>query len=305
MSRQNTTFKDAYNRALSLLAGEGLAASEPEIGRALGVSRTTVRAVLQRLEDAGLIARSGRSRTVLRTPVPGDYYAAAETDPLSEVIERSFMRRLLEGDARAGTQINELELARAIGVGTTSVREFLIRFSRFGLIEKRPNSHWVLKGFDRRFAFELIEVREMFEMRSAQAFVQQPPDHPAWARLDALEAEHRALLSEIATGYGRFSELDERFHRLIHSASANRFIIDFYDVIAMIFHYHYQWNKQDERRRNERAVLEHLDYVAALKARDPARVATACRVHLDSARETLLASLPEAAEAGEAEAAGA
>jgi DNA-binding GntR family transcriptional regulator len=43
-------------------------------------------------------------------------------------------------------QINELELAREIGVGTSSVREFLIRFSRFGLIEKRPNSHWVLKA---------------------------------------------------------------------------------------------------------------------------------------------------------------
>ena len=42
-----------------------------------------------------------------------------------------------------------------------------IRFSRFGLIEKRPNSHWVLKGFTRDFALELTEVREMFELRSA------------------------------------------------------------------------------------------------------------------------------------------
>ncbi|MGO7631931.1 GntR family transcriptional regulator, partial [Rhizobium ruizarguesonis] len=55
-------------------------------------------------------------------------------------------------------QINELELAREIGTGNTSVREFLIRFSRFGLIEKRPNSNWTLKGFTREFAIELADV---------------------------------------------------------------------------------------------------------------------------------------------------
>ena len=81
-------------------------------------------------------------------------------------------------------QINELELARDIGTGTTSVREFLIRFSRFGLIEKRPNSHWILKGFTREFALELTEVREMFELRSAASFAALDADHPAWQELE-------------------------------------------------------------------------------------------------------------------------
>jgi DNA-binding GntR family transcriptional regulator len=205
------------------------------------------------------------------------------------------MRRLLASGAEAGMQINELELAREIGVGTTSVREFLIRFSRFGLIEKRRNSHWVLKGFTRSFALELTEIREMFELRSAAAFAGLPDDSPVWAELDVLEAEHQTLARDIAKRYGAFSELDERFHRLIHSASHNRFIVDFYDVIAMIFHYHYQWNKAGERQRNEVAVQEHLAYIAALKSRDPAKVDAACRQHLKSARHTLLTSVPEVA----------
>ncbi len=292
MARQNTTFKDAYNKALTALADGGLAGSEPEIGRLLGVSRTTVRAILDRLAEHGLIGREGRVRRVLRAPEPGDFFAGEETDAVPAVIERAFMKRIMEGGARAGLQINELELARDIGVGTTSVREFLIRFSRFGLIEKRPNSHWVLKGFDRRFADELIEVRELFEMRSALAFAAQPPEHPNWARLEALAAEHHDLLGRIDERFGQFSELDERFHRLIHSASRNRFIIDFYDVIAMIFHYHYQWNKQNERERNERAVIEHLDYVAALQSHETRRVEAACRTHLESARRTLIDSMP-------------
>ena len=98
-------------------------------------------------------------------------------------------------------------------------------------------------------------------------------DHPAWAALDVIEDEHRAC-GAIATHFSEFSELDERFHRLIHNASRNRFIIDFYDVIAMIFHYHYQWNKVGERERNSVAVAEHLAYIDALKSRDRRRLSS-------------------------------
>ena len=182
------------------------------------------------------------------------------------------MRKLLAEGAQPGMQINELELAREIGVGTSSVREFLIRFSRFGLIEKRPNSHWVLKGFTRDFALELTEIREMFELRSAHAFVMLPDGNSAWHELDSLEREHREIIAQIDTRFREFSELDERLHRLIHSASRNRFIVDFYDVIAMIFHYHYQWNKAAEKARNKVALEEHLAYIGGLKSRDTARV---------------------------------
>ena len=295
MSKSNNVYKDAYNRCLRLIGDGQSLPSEPELGAALGVSRTTVRTILARMVDTGLIEWKKRSKVILRQPEPRDFFPDEETDTLSQIIERSFMRRLLAEGARAGMQINELELAREIGVGTTSVREFLIRFGRFGLIEKRKNSHWVLKGFTHAFALELTEIREMFEMRSALAFIALSRDNPAWAELEAMEEEHRALAAEIATRYGEFSELDERFHRLIHNASRNRFIVDFYDVIAMIFHYHYQWNKADEPRRNAVAIEEHLDYIAALKSGDASAVQEACRKHLTSARRTLLQSIPEEA----------
>jgi len=293
MVKQSNVYKQAYNRALRLLESGGNLPSEPELGHALSVSRTTVRAILSRMREQGLIDWDKRRKLVLRSPVQGDYYPEDETDSLTQIIERSFMRKLLAEGAEAGMQINELELAREIGVGTSSVREFLIRFSRFGLIEKRPNSHWVLKGFTRDFALELTEIREMFELRSAQAFVHLPRANPAWQELEALEAEHHAILADVDARYRDFSELDERLHRLIHGASRNRFIVDFYDVIAMIFHYHYQWNKTGEKTRNKVALGEHLTYIAALKSADAAQVDRACRIHLKSARETLLQSIPE------------
>lgn len=290
MSKQNTVFKEGYNRCLRLLYDLETVPSESELGARLGISRTTVRAILKKLAESGLVEMEKPGKAVLRRPKPKDYFPEDQTDSLSEIIERSFMKRILAGGAQPGMQINELELARDIGVGTSSVREFLIRFSRFGLIEKRKNSHWILKGFTRAFALELFEVREVFELRSAVAFTKLPDDHPARAKLDDLELEHRTLLSEIDSRYTEFSELDERFHRLIHSASHNRFVDDFYDIIAIVFHYHYQWNKLHAQQRNTRALEEHLAYIDALRSRDQSRVNKACRAHLKSARDTLLQS---------------
>ena len=180
--------------------------------------------------------------------------------------------------------INELELARQFGVATTSIREFLNRFQRFGLIERRPNAGWVFKGFTTSFALELFEIREMFELRSATAFAALPDSSPLWRQRE----EHLSLLNEIDRRYHDFSDLDNRFHRLINSARSNRFIDDFYDIITLIFHYHYQWNKRDERQRNEVAIREHLTYIEALLSRNRSMVELACRAHLTSARETLI-----------------
>ncbi|MCX5496764.1 GntR family transcriptional regulator [Kaistia dalseonensis] len=293
MTKPNTLFKEAYNSCLGMLSMDASLPSETELSARLKVSRTTVRSVLTAMVDAGLLHWEKTSKQVIRLPVAADYFPDSETDSISSVIERAFMARILSGRMTMGDRISEADLARDIGVSTSAVREFLIRFSRFGIIEKQRNRHWVLKGFTEEFALELFEVREMFEIRSTHAFIRLPAQHPAWTALERIEAEHRALLEAIDTRYRDFSELDERFHRLIHNASQNRFILEFYEIISMIFHYHYQWNKAGEKERNRVAIEEHLRYVEGLRSRSLIDAEYLCRKHLISARQTLLTSLEQ------------
>jgi DNA-binding GntR family transcriptional regulator len=293
--KTDTVFKRAFNDAIDLVAalavGESLPSENVLSGR-LGVSRTTVRKVLANLRAQGIIADDGRRR-VLRSAPAIARYPKAETTPTAAQVEERFMAWMLRDDTPPGTFINELDLARKFGVATTSIREFLNRFQRFGLIEKRPSGRWVLKGFTTDFALELFDIREMFELRSARAMATLPEDSPVWKQLAALRREHEILLEEIEARYHDFSDLDSRFHRLINAAAPNRFIDGFYDVITLIFHYHYQWNKRDERQRNEAAIREHLAYIDALVGRDTVRIERACRAHLASARHTLLRSTSE------------
>ena len=292
--RTDTVYKKAFNRAATMLRDGQLSGelpSENELRRRMGVSRTTVRKVLGELAHRELVAESGGVRTAGRPVEDSDYYPDAETTSRANHVEQQFMEWMLRGDTRPGTSINELELARQFGVATNGIREFLIRFSRFGLLEKRPNTGWLFKGFTEDFALELFEIRVMFELRSAHLFSLQPDTSPLWDKLAALKVAHTELLKRIESRYHDFSGLDNRFHRLINEASPNRFIDDFYDIISFIFHYHYQWNKQDEKQRNQAAILEHVAYIDALESRDSERIKRACQAHLDSARATLMRSL--------------
>ena len=290
--KSDAVFKRAFNEALDLVsslgAGEVLP-SENRLSSQLRVSRTTVRKILSTLDARGNISGTGRERSVAATSGI-ERFPEAETVPLSEQVEKRFMEWMLRDNTLPGTSINELDLARRFGVATTGIREFLNRFQRFGLIEKRPNAGWVFKGFTASFALELFEIREMFELRSAMAFAKLPNDSPQWQKLTALREQHLSLLNDIEQRYHDFSELDSRFHHLINSAAPNRFIEDFFDIITLIFHYHYQWNKRDERQRNQVAIKEHLTYMEALTSRNVAMVELACRAHLASAKETLMRS---------------
>jgi len=293
--KTDTLFKRAFNDAVDLVSklGDGKPIpSENALSTQLGVSRTTVRKILSTLEERGIVAGSVRGRVVVADKA-AQRFPEAETVPLAAQVEKHFMEWMLRDNARPGTAINELELARRFGVATTGIREFLNRFQRFGLIKRRPNAGWVFKGFTAEFALELFEIREMFELRSARAFASLPGETHLWHALEKIRDEHLVLLEEIEHRYHDFSDLDSRFHRLINSALPNRFIDDFYDIITLIFHYHYQWNKQDERQRNEVAIQEHLTYIEALLGGSVSMVDLACRAHLSSAKQTLMTSTLE------------
>jgi DNA-binding GntR family transcriptional regulator len=291
--KPDAVFKRAFNGALEVMSnlGEGdPVPSENMLAAELKVSRSTARKVILAVADRGLVTGSGRHRVVRAPRDPVARFPEAETVPLSEQVEKRFMEWMLRDDLRPGTAISEIELARQFGVATAPIRDFLNRFQRFGLIEKRPNAGWLFKGFTPSFALELFEIREMCELRSARTFGALPVTSPLWRQIESMREEHVALLKDVSRRYHDFSELDSRFHRLINSAAPNRFVDSFYDIISLIFHYHYQWNKRDEQQRNEVAIGEHLVYIGALQARDPAAIELACRAHLASARITLIRS---------------
>jgi len=220
-----------------------------------------------------------------------DYFDVGELQSGAEQIRQVLMERIYQSDMPPGAEFSEAELARAAGVSTISVREFLIGFSSSGLIEKKPRGGWRLCAFDRSFAMELADVRQMFEFAAIEHFAKLAPTDAAVAKVDELIARHEKLGSVMPRQHKDFPALDRDFHTFLIDLLNNRFAQGFYDIVSLVFHYHYQWDKDEELARNQYAVQEHLAILRALARRDFAGARKAMRTHLDSSRSTLLQSI--------------
>lgn len=294
MARTDTRFRAAYNALLeqiNAMALGDLLPSEHTIAADLNVSRTVVRAVLQRMHDEKLIEWKGRAKQVLRTPKPQDRIFERDDYITLRELEGRFLDWVLRFDVPAETPLNVAQLAKEFSVPPHMLQEFLAGLSQFGLVDRRPRGGWRLLGFTADYAIELSEFRELLEVNAARTVAALPPEHPIWAKLDALEERHLDLLARVETDFHDFSKLDEAFHATLNAEVKNRFVSDFQKVFTLIFHYHYQWDKREERHRNEAAIGEHLSILAALRSHDPDAAARMTRMHLTTSKETLLSSL--------------
>jgi DNA-binding GntR family transcriptional regulator len=296
MSRPSTIAKRTSNLLLEYIArnmavGDTLPA-EQFMTTVCQASRTAVRRAIVHLYARHLI-NGLNDRQLLRMPIPGDYFDESELQSGSERIEQTLMEKVLHGDLQPGAEFSEVELARESGASTVSVREFLIGFSRYGLIEKKPRGGWRLCAFDPSFARELADMRQMFEFAAVERFCSLPPDDPMHEELARLIAKHERLKPRMGTRYGEFPALDREFHTFLIGLLNNRFAQGFYDIVSFVFHYHYQWEKSGERERNTYALAEHLAVLHALSERDRDKALLLMRRHLDTSRKTLFDSIAE------------
>lgn len=291
MAKPPLIFKRSTNTLLryldaSVAVGDALP-SEQRMAELTQGSRTAVRSSLAYLHSRGLIAAL-RDRRLLRKPQADDYFDEAELQSGAVRIQEVLMERIYRNDLPPGADFSEAELARAAGASTISVREFLIGFSRFGLIEKKPQGGWRLCAFDRTFATELEQVRRMFELAAVEQLVSLPAGHPAFEQLDILVRRHEALKAGLPDNYADFPALDRELHTFLIGLLNNRFAFSLNDLVSLVFHYHYQWDKGEERPRIQHAVQEHLVLLRALARRDRTAALAAMNKHLDSARRTML-----------------
>ena len=271
MARSSSVFKNSYNRMLDMIAvrtvGESLG-SVAELGLRLDISGSTAAKLIRQLEESRIVTGSGRSRAIVRLPVEADYYPIGETHSAGQRLEEQFLRSIIGGDAKEGDSINELQIARRFSTSTSSVREFLIHFPRFGLIEKRPNRGWVLRGITPEFIEEVLTVREAFTAIAAREMRKLPATDPIWRQLEAARVRLLAFAGKAEVGDREFQDLENDLYGLIARASRNRFIEDFTEISLSIVYYNYRVDRAWEIHENKKGAEILVELISALISKD-------------------------------------
>lgn len=199
--------------------------------------------------------------------------------------------RLLVGlfgrDWRPGEHLVEMDLAARFGVSRTPVREALNRLAAVGLIELRPHRGAVVRDVGLEAVREVYEVREVLEAEAARrACGRMPPE-----RLAELQSSMERLAATGVTQ--RWMEqawaADCELHDAVAANCGNRqlreeirrygcFVQSIREVVG-------------SPPAQDRAVIEHLEILRALRSGRPAAAEAAMRAHIRQAGQVALHAL--------------
>ncbi|MFV1275651.1 GntR family transcriptional regulator, partial [Klebsiella pneumoniae] len=127
-----------------------------------------VRHILSHLRECGVLTQVGNDYVIARKPDHDDGFACttASMSEQNKVFEQAFFTMINQRQLRPGETFSELQLARAAGVSPVVVREYLLKFGRYNLIQSEKRGQWSMKQFDQSYAEQLFELREMLETHS-------------------------------------------------------------------------------------------------------------------------------------------
>lgn len=143
----------------------------------------------------------------------------AERPSNTERAYRELRRRIIENEMPAGHQALEQELADALGMSRTPVREAMIRLANEGLAEIRPRHGMRVLPISAEDMAEIYEVLTALESTAAAAVARRGLSEAELAVLTQAVADMDAALA--ADDLRRWAEADERFHKQLVAASGN------------------------------------------------------------------------------------
>lgn len=198
------------------------------------------------------------------------------TDAYSLVLEA-----IDRGEYRPGDRLVESELAERFGVSRTPIREALQRLETQAMLTRDGRS-LVVASLDTGQLGELYVVRAELEGLAARLAAQhaEPEEiRVLWkmVRQDRERVDRPEVLART----------NKRFHRQIHLASHNRYLIQQLDMVRRSLALVATTSLAAEGR-SAQSLEEHAQIVSAIEARDGDAADAAIHNHLSQAFETRL-----------------
>ena len=186
-----------------------------------------------------------------------------------------------QGTYRPGDRLVESELAERFGVSRTPIREALQRMETQSLLTRDGRS-LIVSALDHNQLAELYVVRGELEGLAARLAAKHAAPEEVRVLRDMLESD-RALLDDPQA----LARANRRFHRQIHLASHNRFLVQQLDHVHRSMALLASTSLVAEGRPRD-ALDEHEGIVRAIEAGDGEAADRALREHISRAFMTRL-----------------
>ena len=199
--------------------------------------------------------------------------------PRGEHAYQEIRRAIRQRRFRAGDRLREVELAAALGLSRTPVREALARLQADGLATENGQRGFVVAEFDHAMVGELYVMREVLEGTAARLAAQFASE-AEMALLAELRDQYAALVEQKRDG--ALAEKNRQFHEALYHCAHNRFLLKMLDPLHDALGLLGNTNLADPERARANAV-EHAAIVDAIVRRDAEAADRLTRAHIRSA----------------------
>lgn len=226
---------------------------------------------------------------------PGPASPAGPGPAAVDRVYASLRSGILDGGYPQGARLGEVELAEALGVSRTPVREALRRLGSEGLVETLPNRGARVRIWSPEELHAISDLRALLEGHAAALAASRVTDEELAAMTRLVERMEAATAPGVAPDYDLITELNNEFHGRVTAASGNLLLpgvarqIIHIPIVVRTF-------RQYSRDRLRQSVRQHRDVLDALSGHDPVWAEAAMRVHILSARPILIPAAGTAAE---------
>lgn len=211
-----------------------------------------------------------------RSPVVTAAEPAAKQPPAAERVYTHVKRAVLDRSYEGGTLLSEGELAEAVGVSRTPVREALLRLEAEGLLKLYPKKGALVLPVSAQEIADVVETRLLVE-RHAVMKLEPAPAH-LLSRLEELLDEQRV---HAATGdLAAFAMADRSFHAEIVRAAGNRIMSHLYDQLRDRQLRMGVATMHADPGRIAKNITEHTEILDALRAGDAGVAAALVERHV-------------------------
>ncbi len=186
------------------------------------------------------------------------------------------------GEFLSGAPLVESELAERLGVSRTPVREALQRLETQGMLTRDGRS-LIVASLDHNQLAELYTVRSELEGLAARLAARNATIEEVRVLRLMVEDDKKLLGGDPRA----LSRANKRFHKQIHLASHNRFLVQQLDLVHRSMSLVASTSFAAEGR-DLVALQEHHDIVSAIEAGDSNAAYLALKAHISKAFETRL-----------------
>jgi DNA-binding GntR family transcriptional regulator len=193
----------------------------------------------------------------------------------ADQVYRSLRRSIILGELAPGTRLREVEVAMALRVSRTPVREAVSRLIGDRLVHELPTGGVEVADASSEI-FEIFHIREALEGCAARLAATRIAGDEL-AKLDGLIEEAEGI---------HYSAVDDRlrnnndFHLAIAKASGSQRLFDMIGGFREFF-MNVEWlDRYDQKRSAKQSLHDHREILAALHARSGDRVEQIVRRHL-------------------------